>query len=213
MQKATPPDQTETTTYVVLPKAAKHASRRHCTIAFHGESFSIIAFGQNGVLLDGQTLSNGEAKTLSLASCAGSFLLGFYSEIEVTIREAADTSAGDRDQAISARGDLVDPTSEATQMLDLPSSPLSEAEPSRRTSPEPRPVKRVKRDSGFGRLSRASSEVALPSSDPYAHQEDNGYPPESEDESEDADEDDASRIAKLAQDGEYRQRFKRKENL
>ena len=167
------------------------------------DSITASAFGQNGVLLNGETLPEGQSQDVSIEDGSKGFLLGFYTDVEVRIQPAAASSphhALSR-EAKSANLDQANPTSEATQLLDLSSSPpRAGVAYSRHASPGARPVKRVKRDSGLGRLSRASSE-AVPSCDPYAHQEDNGYPPESSSESEDADEDEASRAAKLAQDG------------
>lgn len=208
MQKTlSPENQAKNAVFVVLPKSAKHASRTHCTVSVGQESVVIHALGQNGVLIDDETLSEGDERNIPISELEKQgFLLGFYSEVEVRLHLGCATSP---QHLVDESSSLLeaDPTSEATQLLDLPSSPVWS-----RTASSPgvkRTAKRLKLDSDtssvVGKQFRAASsdaEAALvPSSDPYAHQEDNGYPPESSDESEDADEDEAARAAQLGKDG------------
>lgn len=195
MQKAAPEDHSAI--FVVLPKAAKHASRKHATVKICDEIVIIHALGQNGVLIDGETLAEGESQDLRIDEVEAGFVIGFYSDFQLRL----DIGESTQHRLAQKPALEADPTSEATALMDLPSSPSW----SRAASPEAqRPTKRA----NMGSLSRASSE-AVPSSDPYAHQADNGYPPESSDESEDADEDEAARAAALAKDSKQREAFMR----
>lgn len=189
---------------VILPKAAKHASRRHCRVWLEtlegGETQLVVdVMGQNGMLLDGEKVAQGENRIV-IAPARNCISLGFYSGVEVSLNILNAT----------AKSRTVPPqeyeestlTSEATLLLDLASSPASHrlrssSLPAEEQSQEeaPRPAKRQKQD----RMARSSS-VAAPS--PFAHQDDDGFPPESSSEEEEEEEMDCE--VKRMEHGEWR---------
>lgn len=227
---------------VTIPKAAKHASRHHCSLKLHTTDademkLDIQVFGQNGMQLEGVKIPTG-SKSITVTE-GEAVLLGFYTDFDVKVickrfkdsRQArhvtADTASmrQEAQQAVEEHLPAV-PTSEATLGLDLEmdleeddgeedlgdedkavpvipsvckrassfiplsssvaSSPASISHKKRQTSREsshqPAAVKRARLSSEI-RSSSPSSSPPAPS--PYAHQDDDGYPPEDSSESED----------------------------
>lgn len=219
---------------VTIPKAAKHASRHHCSLKLHESNelgkykLDLQVFGQNGMQLQGVKIPQGQ-KELQVTN--GDIIsLGFFTEFEVKVVCQAHVTASAREEQEESTLPLV-PTSEATLGLDLDldsehedgekkiepeqaeenvdeeeegeeeeeeqqvdiksmsrksssshasiaSSPASVSAKRRQDSRESshQPVKRL----------RLSSEVrSSPAPSPYAHQDDDGYPPEDSSESED----------------------------
>lgn len=223
---------------VTIPKAAKHASRHHCSLTLSRSndgdlSLDIEVLGQNGMQLQGVKIPTGN-KTLRVGE-GETVLLGFYTDfsIKAVCKAKVDagrhvipqTTAHPKHQQADEQLPPV-PTSEATLGLDLemdlededdeeaeaegvvdavkpsfitsantsasrrssismsssvPSSPVSVTayNKRRRASRESSHQPAVKR-------ARFSSEVrSSPAPSPYAHQDDDGYPPEDSSESED----------------------------
>lgn len=128
---------------VTIPKAAKHASRHHCSLKLHESSdadgimkLDIQVLGQNGMQLEGVKIATG-SKSITVSE-GETVLLGFYTDFDVKVickrfkdsRRArhviADTSASTKrreqeqqqQQAVEEQLPAV-PTSEATLGLDL----------------------------------------------------------------------------------------------
>ena len=215
-----------------LPKAAKHASRHHCTVRCEQSKTStdrvlhIEVFGQNGMLCQGETIACGEHHIPVKA--LDTVFLGFYSDYEIVvtlgdqscppstarlehIQQAAfsdvdnltsDTAPLESEmQSEIGNSDALDllhlfssPAKSEVSLLSAHSSPLSivSANNSPQKSLSPVVADRRQRDLSDHHtdkrqrtlLHRSSS--AAPS--PYAHQEDDGFPPESSDEEEQFDE-------------------------
>lgn len=111
------------TTLVTIPKAAKHASRHHCTLtlskAENGLRLVIAVLGQNGMQLEGVKIPCGE-KQVEVPD-RGIVTLGFYTDFEVNVMcEAIQTQHVTKQVVREATEQLpIIPTSEATLGLDL----------------------------------------------------------------------------------------------
>jgi len=220
---------------VTIPKAAKHASRHHCSLNLHKSSngqlqLDIEVLGQNGMQLEGSKIPTG-MKSIQVTE-GETILLGFYTDFEVKVicknrakkHVILNNASITRLQQEAEEQSLPPvPTSEATLGLDLEmdleededeeyakaeskevsvptvnevyrrasislpssvaSSPVSVAykkrQASRESSHQPVAIKRARLSSEV--ISRSSS----PAPSPYAHQDDDGYPPEDSSESED----------------------------
>ena len=178
-----------------LPKAAKHASRHHCSVTLTesadekgtiGLHLTLTVLGQNGMQLDQNKVSQGLHTVKILQDKEIS--LGFFSGFVVVVKtRSVLEQAKQAEQTANApvfHASTVAPIEETTSILSyetasssVSSSPLSSAPSSSVADNEsPRPSKKRRRHS----IAFMTSESPAPS--PYAHQEDDGYPPESSDE-------------------------------
>lgn len=226
-------------TLLRLPKAAKHASRLHCTIAWQADTSSvdianlhIDVLGSNGMVVNGRNKKQG-SHFEKLPADGRALILGFHSGVEINLYRASDEhppTPSAEDTSLSAReSETSHPTSEATEQypdldslfsdgigdddpqldgapeadvvqtkrvrraasiaMSLDSSPLSVAsrcEPGSPASPTNSAMHRKRSASppyeAFSikrQKARSSSPISA-----YAHQEDDGYPPESSEDEE-----------------------------
>lgn len=213
---------------VTIPKAAKHASRHHCSLVLRPNeddnirlTLDIQVLGQNGMQLEGVKTPNGE-KQVQVQE-GDTVTLGFYTDFDVKV--VCQSRVAKHVTKQEATTDRIEhfptvPTSEATLGLDLEMD-LEDAVEVEAEEEEQKPVaiaKEVKpkpvmkmisapsspapvafmqsaskkrqgsRESSIQPAKRAqlSSEArSSPAPSPYAHQDDDGYPPEDSSESED----------------------------
>lgn len=191
-----------------LPKAAKHASRIHCCLqlAANEEDHDSLAMkveiiGQNGMLVQGAKREKGHVQ-ISVKE-GEEVVLGFYSGYEVTFTCLAD-EVDDNQPRNNKRNILAvsaHPTSEATMPLSSDSTPMEdmlsdEGEEQEEEEEElVKPPKKRLRVTESVSSARSRSSSAAPS--PYAHQEDDGYPPSDTSSDEDVNQDtDAKKAGK-----------------
>jgi len=217
---------------VTIPKAAKHASRHHCSLTLHKEEdglrLDIEVLGQNGMQLEGRKIPSGQKQ---VAVKDGEVItLGFYTDFDVkvvcdntqakhvTIREATreateqlppvptseatlgldlemdlddeDAEADEEEDAQEVNMSLIADAAQQRLPVKLESAASSPMAP---MSASQIAMKRRQgsRESSYQPVKRArlSSELrsSSPAPSPYAHQDDDGYPPEDSSESEDED--------------------------
>ncbi|CAD6573199.1 MAG: hypothetical protein CYPHOPRED_005090 [Cyphobasidiales sp. Tagirdzhanova-0007] len=184
---------------VQLPKAAKHASRHHCSVKtlISPENsrleMHLDVLGQNGMQWEGIKIAKGlvivEVKPDQEAR------LGFFSgfEIILKIHSASTTPVGKtahnsfdlesesscQDGAAPSSDMIQNTASSVTSLPSVTSSPLSSVVSSPAGDCDgARPNKRRRLFS----LPKSHVESSGQSPSPYAHQDDDGYPPESSDE-------------------------------
>lgn len=215
---------------VTIPKAAKHASRHHCSLTLHKEEdgrlrLDIDVLGQNGMQLEGVKIPHGDKQVV--VNDGETVLLGFYTDfnVKVVCEDAPQAKHVISHQARETTEQLPPvPTSEATLGLDLEMDlddededaeveedadqeqeklamfaevaeqrlpiKLESAASSPMTASSASKKRQGSRESSYQPVKRArlTSEIrSSPAPSPYAHQDDDGYPPEDSSESEDED--------------------------
>lgn len=224
--------QDGTVRLVTIPKAAKHASRHHCSLTLHKEEdgrlrLDIDVLGQNGMQLEGVKIPHGEKQVVVING--ETVLLGFYTDFNVkVICEDAPQAKHVISHRVRETTEQLPPvpTSEATLGLDLEMDlddededaeveveedadqeqeklamfaevaeqrlpiKLESAASSPMTASSASKKRQGSRESSYQPVKRArlTSEIrSSPAPSPYAHQDDDGYPPEDSSESEDED--------------------------